>query len=115
VRLCHPHQGGAQPRGFAGIDRDSGAAAGHFHRVHVVDPPFAFDHYRQSGIEFCIVVERAGKIVAVGRVEQFQVARDRIIDVVGFGRFGVSRIGEAQPAAGAPGPDRPGCCDSEAA
>ena len=76
--------------------------------MHVVDAPLAADHDRQPRGEGRCVVQRAVHIAAVGAVEQFKVAIDRIRDAGGLGRPRIGGIGVAEAALGALGPDRPG-------
>ena len=77
-------------------------------RMHVVEAPLAADHDRQPRGEGRRVVQRALHVAAVGAVEQFEVAIDRIRDAGGFGRPRIGGIGVAETALGALGPDRPG-------
>ena len=93
---------------LAGVDRDAGSAAAQFQRLHVVDAPLAADHDRQPRAEGGVVVERPGHLGALVVLEQFQVAIDGIREAAALGRPDIGRIGIAQIAFRALGPDRPG-------
>ena len=108
MRLRHPHQRRAERGGLAGVDGDADAAAADIERMHIVDAPLAADHDRQPRGEGRGVVQRAVHVAAVGAVEQFEVAIDRIRDADGLGRPRIGGIGVAETALGALGPDRPG-------
>ncbi len=115
MRFRHPHQRFAQRGGLAGVDRDAGAAAHDIERMDVVEAALAADHDRQPRGERRIVFQRAVHLAAVGAVEQFEIAADRIRDAGGFGGAGIGGVGVAQAAVGALGPDRPGRGGGEAA
>ena len=61
------------------------------------------------------VVQRALHFVAVGAVEQFEVALDCIRGAGGLGRPRIGGVDVAEPALGALGPDRPRRGGGEAA
>ena len=108
MRLRHPRQRGAQRGRLAGVDRDAGAAAAELQRLHVIDAPLAADHDRQPRAEGRIVVQRPAHLGALVALQQFEVAVDGIGDALRLGRPHIGRIGVAQIALGALGPDRPG-------
>ncbi len=115
MRLRHPHQCGAERGGLGGIDGDAGAAVADIHRVHVVNAALAANHNRQPRVEGRRAAQGAFHVVAVGAVEQFHVAIDRISDAGGVGRPCIGGIGVSEAALGALGPDRPGGGGGEAA
>ena len=108
MRLRHPLHRGAQRGRLAGVDRDAGAAAAKFQRLHVIDAPLAADHDRQPRAEAGIVVQRPAHVGALVGFQQFEVAMDDVGDAGALGRPHIGRVGVAQIALGALGPDRPG-------
>ena len=104
----HPRQRRAQPGRFAGVDGDAGAAAAELQRMHVIDAPLAADHDRQPRGIAGVVVERPAQFAALVALQQFEIAVDRIRCAPGLGRPRIGRVGVAEIALGALGPDRPG-------
>ncbi len=107
VRFDHPCDRRAERRGLAGVDRDPGAAAVQLQRLDVVDPPLAADHDRQPRGVARIVVQRAGQFAALVAFQQFEIALQRVRDALALGGADVGRVGVAQIAFEALGPDRP--------
>src|SRR4051812_32457568 len=101
MRLGHPYQRCAERGGLAGVDRDADAAAADIERMDIVEAPLAADHDWQPRGELRLAVQRAVHIAAVGGVEQFEAAVDRIGNSGRFRRARISRIGEAEAASGA--------------
>ena len=108
VRFRHPRQRRVQPGHFAGVDGDAAAAPVKLERMHVKGLALAADHDRQPGGIGDVVVERPAQFAALVGLQQFELAGDRIGRALGLGGPGIGRIGVAQLALGALGPDRPG-------
>src|SRR5260370_16707355 len=73
MRFRHSHQGRAQCRRLAGIDRNAGAAVAEVQRMHVVDAPFAPDDDRQPGRKGGFFVQGAVHFMAAAPVEHFEI------------------------------------------
>ena len=108
MRFRHPRQRRAQLGRLAGVDGDAGAAAAELERLHVKGLALAADHDRQPRGIGGVVVERPAQLAALVGLQQFEVAADRVGRALGLGRPGIGRVGVAQLAVGALGPDRPG-------
>ncbi|MGY4305002.1 hypothetical protein ACVIJ6_002245 [Bradyrhizobium sp. USDA 4369] len=108
MRLGHAHQGGAQRCSLAGIDGDAGAAIAQGEGVHIVHAALAAGHDRQPALEAAGGAKRALQVGAVGGIEQFEIAADRVGDVTGVGGARIGGVDISERAIGLPRPDRPG-------
>ena len=115
MRLRHPHQCRTECGGFAGVDRDAGAAAADPAGAHIVEAPLAADHDRQPLGEAGPGLQGTVHLAAVAAVEQFEIAGDGVGDAGGLGCACIGGVDIAETAIGAPGPDRPRCRGGEAA
>jgi hypothetical protein len=104
VRLDHAGDLGPQRFDLGDVDADAGAAVGRGPVDHLEDAPRPGDDHRQPRLVEFVCLARARRALARGRIEDFEIARDRVAAVA---RLDGARIGGVHPGEPAGGVARP--------